>query len=75
MTDASRRIVLQDRPQSLPNSAIRETCPLARPITMPNFIALRQTVYKKSVTIFKPFSILAPHGTPWAKVHQSGTGW
>jgi len=27
-------------------------CPLARPLTVPNFIELGQTVYEKSVTIF-----------------------
>ena len=35
-------------------------CQLARPMTMPNFIALGQMMYEKSVTIFYTFSILAP---------------
>jgi len=39
---------------------------------MPNFIALGQTMYEKSVTIFTPFSILEPQGDP---LHQSSPIW
>ena len=42
------------------------------PVILPNFIAVGQTMYEKSVTIFTPFTILAPQGTLWAKIHQSG---
>jgi len=45
--------------QSSPNSG--NVCPLARPLTMSNFISFRQTVYDKSIT---PFTFLAPQGTP-----------
>jgi len=38
------------------------------PSPVPNFIAFGQMVYEKSVT---KFFILLPHGTSWAKVHQS----
>jgi len=36
--------------QSSPNSANK--CQLARPLTLPNFIVLGQTVYEKRVTTF-----------------------
>jgi len=45
-------------------------CPLPRPITLPNFVTLRQTMYEKSVTIFTPV-FLRPRGTAWPTVHQS----
>jgi len=45
---------------------------LIKPLTMPNFIALGQTVYEKSVTKFlHPSLFWRSRGIPWAKVHQS----
>jgi len=35
---------------------------------LPNFIALGQTMYEKSVTIFTTCSILAPQGDPLCRV-------
>jgi len=41
-------------------------------VIVPNFIALGQTVYEKSVTVFTPYITLAPYRwISWAKVHQS----
>jgi len=57
--------------QSSPN--LGNKWPLARPLTLPNFIVLGQTMYEKRITIFTPFSILAPQGTSWAKVHDLST--
>jgi len=37
-------------------------CHLARPPTIPNFVALGQTMYDKSVKMFTASSILAPQG-------------
>jgi len=46
-------------------------CPLVRPLTVPNFIELGQTVYEKSVTIFlHPSVFWSPSGTFCVKVHQ-----
>jgi len=44
------------------------------PLTMPNFIALGQTVYEKSVIFLQitPFIILAPQGDPFG---QSSPLW
>jgi len=38
------------------------TCYAPMPLIVPNLIALGQTMCDKSVTIFSPFSILAPQG-------------
>ena len=47
-------------------------CRMARPLTLSDFIALGQTMYEESATIFFTLlSILAPQGTSWAKVLQS----
>jgi len=98
---------------SSPNSGTK--CQLARPLTMPNFVALRQEVCeisavenfcfpkkwtkfrqnplkpvthrcpsscqissrsvkwctRKALQFFTHFSVLAPQGTAWARVHQS----
>ena len=47
------------------------------PLCQLNFIALDQMMYEKSIAIFYTFSILAPQGTPSAKVRsfdvQQGT--
>ena len=41
------------------------------PLIMPNFIAVGQKMYEKSVTnLFTPFSILTPHGNLLVCVHQ-----
>jgi len=58
-----------------PNQSSRNSgnkCQLATTLTIPNFVALGQTMYKKSVTKMLPlFSILSPQGDPWAEVHES----
>jgi len=50
MTDAFRRMVLRDPDQSSPNSGNK--CWLARPLILPDFFALGQTVYEKMLQIF-----------------------
>jgi len=55
--------------QISPNSG--NTCPLVRPLTMPNFIVLHQTVYEKSVTFFYILHYLAPKG----ELGQSSPIW
>ena len=44
------------------------------PLTTPNFVAVCQTVYEKSVTIFCTLQFLGAAGDPdpWVKVQQSG---
>jgi len=65
------RVSPNPRDQSSPNSGSK--CQLVRPLTVPNFIALGQTVYEKSVIIFYTLHYFGTAGgTPWAKVHQSG---
>jgi len=61
----------QGKGQKLKDNAKRIPRPSPRPrinipaLIVPNFIALRQTLYEKSFTkSFTPFSILAHHGTP-----------
>jgi len=57
-TDACRRIVSPKPNQSSPN--LGSMWPLARPLNVPNFVALHQTMYEKSVTkCFIPETILA----------------
>jgi len=68
-TDASRRTVSRTPDQSARSSGNK--CQLARPLTMPNFIALGQTIYEKVLQI-KSVTILAPQGIHCAKVHHSG---
>jgi len=47
--------------------------PLARPLTVPNFIALGQTMYEKSVTNFYTLQYFgAPGGTSCAKFTNLG---
>lgn len=47
-----------------------KTCYTPIPLTMPNFVAVGQTVSEKSLT-FLPFSLFVGSRGPWAKVHQS----
>jgi len=39
-----------------------KTCYVPMPLIVPNYFALAQTMYEKSVTIFTPFCIFAPQG-------------
>jgi len=48
--------------QSSPNSG--NNCRLARPLILPNFIALGQTVYEKSVIIFYTLHYSGAQGGP-----------
>jgi len=54
--------------QSSPSSGNK--CRMARPLTMPNFIALGQTIYEKSVINFNHLWIVAPL---WPKFANLGT--
>jgi len=48
------------------------TCNAQMPVIVQNFIAIGQTMYEKSVTFFKTFSILAPQGAPVPKCINLG---
>ena len=62
----SKICALEKVDQSSPNSLT--ICYAPMPLIVPNFLALGQTTYEKSVTIFfTPFSILALQGTPELK--------
>ena len=58
--------------QSSPNSG--NNCPLVRPLALPNFIALGQTMYEKRITIFHTLQYFGASGDPLgSKLTSLGT--